>query len=181
MRAQGYGRILNISSNACLGMGRSAPYAMSKAGLLGLTLDNAREGEAIGVCVNALMPTAYSRMIEAAPSKAFVDWMRETMPASKVAAAALYLVSRASSITGRIFSVGGGRLARVAYMTTPGLIDPKISPETVRDRIGEALCMDEPILLDRHEDEVRLHKLNGPGHRMDDISTAADPLEHGRG
>ena len=156
MTAQGYGRILNVSSNACLGMGRSAPYAMSKAGLLGLTVDNAREGEAAGIKVNAVMPTAYSRMIDAAPDKAFVAWMRDNMPAEKVVAAVLYLVSGECEITGQILSVGGGRVARIAYMAAAGIFDPEITPESVRDRIAEATSMDEPILLNRHEDAIRL-------------------------
>ncbi len=46
MRAQGYGRILNVSSNAALGIGHNTSYATAKAGLIGLTLDAACEGKA---------------------------------------------------------------------------------------------------------------------------------------
>jgi NAD(P)-dependent dehydrogenase (short-subunit alcohol dehydrogenase family) len=49
MQAAAYGRILNIASNAALGMGRSAAYAASKGGLISLTKDNAREGAAFGI------------------------------------------------------------------------------------------------------------------------------------
>jgi NAD(P)-dependent dehydrogenase (short-subunit alcohol dehydrogenase family) len=156
MAAQGYGRILNVSSNAVLGMGRSAPYAMSKAGLIGLTVDNAREGEALGIRVNAVMPTAYSRMIEAAPDKAFVAWMKANMPAELLVPPVLYLVSRDCAVSGQVFSIGGGRFARVAPTASRGIDDIALSPEAARDRIAEASSMDDPILLNTHADALRI-------------------------
>lgn len=156
MTRQGHGRILNVSSNAVLGMGRSAPYAMSKAGLIGLTVDNAREGEALGIRVNAVMPTAYSRMIEAAPDKAFVAWMREHMPAEMLVSPVLYMVSSDCAVSGQVFSIGGGRFARVAPMASQGIADPALTPEAARDRIAEATAMNDPILLNTHADALRI-------------------------
>jgi NAD(P)-dependent dehydrogenase (short-subunit alcohol dehydrogenase family) len=168
MTAQGHGRILNISSNACLGKGRSAPYAASKAGLLGLTMDTAFEGAGLGIKANALMPTAYSRMIDAVPDKAFVAWMREHMPAERVVAAAIYLVSRRSTVTGRIFSVGGGRLARLAFMASPGLFDAALTAEAVENGIEAAMAMDGAVLVESHADDVALYRIGdisaGPPH-----------------
>ena len=58
MRAQGYGRIINISSSAgrmvsTLG---GAHYTASKAGLLGLTRASAKELGKFGITVNAICP-----------------------------------------------------------------------------------------------------------------------------
>ncbi len=58
MRAQGYGRIINISSSAgrmvsTLG---GAHYTASKAGLLGLTRASAKELGKFGITVNAVCP-----------------------------------------------------------------------------------------------------------------------------
>ena len=58
MKAQHYGRIVNVSSSAgrmvsTLG---SAAYTASKAGLLGLTRASAKELGAIGITVNAICP-----------------------------------------------------------------------------------------------------------------------------
>jgi NAD(P)-dependent dehydrogenase (short-subunit alcohol dehydrogenase family) len=125
MSSQGYGRILNISSSAALGKGGSAAYAASKAGLIGLTLDAAQEGVAVGISANALLPTAYSRMIEAVPDRNFVAWMKTALAAEKIVPAVLYLLSDQSSATGRIFSAGGGRVARLAYVEAPGLTDAR--------------------------------------------------------
>lgn len=140
MRARGYGRILNVSSNAALGIGNNASYATAKAGLLGLTLDAAAEGRSQGILVNALMPVAYSRMIEGIPDPAFVAWFREHMPAEKVAAASLYFLSRSSSSTGQIVSSGGGRLARLVFATNQGFVGAT-DPETVETHLGKALSI----------------------------------------
>lgn len=58
MKAQRYGRIVNISSTAALGGGYrgAAPYAASKAGLVGLTREVAREVGSFGITVNAIGP-----------------------------------------------------------------------------------------------------------------------------
>lgn len=66
MREQGYGHILSTSSNSAFGIGANAPYSVTKAGLLGLTLVDAIEGKPHGILVNAMMP-AFSRMSEAFP------------------------------------------------------------------------------------------------------------------
>jgi NAD(P)-dependent dehydrogenase (short-subunit alcohol dehydrogenase family) len=163
MMAQKHGRILNISSNAALGKGRSAPYAVAKAGLLGLTVETACEGAEHGITANAFMPVAYSRMIEAAPDKAFIAWMREHMPAEKVAAPALYLLSRECAVTGKTFSVGGGKLSRIAWMASHGFDDPDITPEITRDRMEEALSMDGATLVDSHAADIKRYLDPSPG------------------
>src|SRR6185436_2747346 len=58
MKAQGYGRIVNVSSSA----GRTvstlggAHYTASKAGMLGLTRASAKELGKFGITVNAICP-----------------------------------------------------------------------------------------------------------------------------
>lgn len=57
MKAQGFGRIVNIASLAARGGGVVGPhYAASKAGLLGLTRYGARELGPYGITVNAINP-----------------------------------------------------------------------------------------------------------------------------
>ena len=131
LRAQGYGRILNTSSNAALGIGANAPYSTTKAGLIGLTLDAAIEGGPHHILVNAMMPAAYSRMIKQIPDPAFVDWFRNNLPAEKVGASAAYFLSSASSVTGRIIVMGGGRVARVAFAENRGIMDAGINAEKI--------------------------------------------------
>ena len=121
------------------------------------TFDVAKEGAAFGVTANALMPTAYSRMIEAVPDRTFVEWMREQLPPEPVAAAALYLVSADATVSGAVFSTGGGRLARVAWYEAQGVIDRAITPERVGDLIDRASDMSGAVLADSQQTEIELY------------------------
>jgi len=130
MRTQKYGRILNTSSNAAMGTGASAPYAATRAGILGLSLDAAVAGREHGILVNAMMPAAYSRLIRGIPDAGFVEWFRRNLPPEKVAPVAAWLLSAQCQLTGRILSVGGGRVARVAFAESEGWVDREISAES---------------------------------------------------
>ena len=131
MAAQSYGRILNVSSNGVLGVGGNAPYAATKAGMLGLTLDAAIEGRPLGILVNAVMPTSYSRMIEQIPDDATVAWFRDNLAPAQVAAAMSWFLSRDCTETGRILLTGGGRLSSLVMAETGEICDPAIDAERV--------------------------------------------------
>jgi NAD(P)-dependent dehydrogenase (short-subunit alcohol dehydrogenase family) len=156
MKRQSYGRILNTSSNAALGIGANAPYAATRAGVLGLTLDAAIEGREHGILVNAIMPSAFSRMIAQIPDPTFVDWFRRNLPPEKVAAAAAYLLSAQNRTSGRILSVGGGRVARIAFAAGPGWMDPGITAESLAEHFRQAIDMGAPTVLDCQADEMDL-------------------------
>ena len=154
MRGQGYGRILNVSSNAAFGVGGSVAYAASKAGLLGLTFETGGLGRAFGIGVNAILPVAYTRMIDAAPDAAFVAWMKANMPVEQVTAAALYLVSKACGVSGQVFSVGGGRVARAGFMGGRGLFEADLTPEQLRDHETEMTSLASPRLIASSRDDI---------------------------
>lgn len=139
MAARKYGRILNVSSNGALGVGGNAPYAAAKAGMLGLTLDAAIEGRPQGILVNAVMPTSYSRLIEQIPDPATVAWFRDNLPPGHVAAAMAWFLSSACDQTGRILLTGGGRLSSLVFAETGEIFDPRITAETVGERIDKVL------------------------------------------
>ena len=157
MSAQRYGRILNIASSAALGMGGTSAYAASKSGMIGLTFDIAKEGAVLGINANALMPSAYSRMIEAVPDRTFVEWMREQLPPESVAAVALYLVSAEVKVSGALFSTGGGRLARVQWHEAEGVIDRALTPERTGALIERASDMSSATLADSQQTEIELY------------------------
>ncbi len=148
MAGQHYGRILNVSSNGALGVGGNAPYGAAKAGMLGLTLDAAIEGKPLGILVNAVMPTSYSRLVEQIPDPTTVAWFRDNLPPEKVAAAMAWFLSRDCSETGRMLLTGGGRLSSLVFAETGEMFDPAISAETVAARIGGVL--DESVLTPVH-------------------------------
>jgi len=131
MKRQRYGRIVNISSTAALGGGYkgAAPYAATKAGLVGLTREVAREVGAFGITCNAIGPGP----TKTPTRKILVDKeaeMIKTVPvgflaeASDIANSVVFLGSDAARfITGQLLFVCGG-------VTIPWDIDAIISPPT---------------------------------------------------
>lgn len=144
-----YGRILNTSSNGALGIGGNATYAAAKAGMIGLTLDASWDGRPVGILVNAVLPTAYSRMIEQIPDRNVVAWYRDNLPAEKVAAAMAYFLSSSSRETGRILVAGGGRLANLLFAEAGVLFDPGLDAEHVAGQVDE--LFDESRLVVLHD------------------------------
>jgi short-subunit dehydrogenase involved in D-alanine esterification of teichoic acids len=108
------GSILSMSSNAALGYGFNSAYAISKAGIIGLTLDAAREGAALGIRVNALMPLAYTKMAEQIDDRQYLAWVRDNLPVETISDVGLRLLSDVGA-SGQIVSCGGGSAARVSF------------------------------------------------------------------
>jgi hypothetical protein len=101
--------------------------------LIGLTRALAYEGAETGIRVNALAPVAFTRIMAEAPDESFREWMEATCPPSLVAPAAAWLVHEDCPVSGELFSVGGGRTARVFLGVTPGLRTGDPTPEILRD------------------------------------------------
>ncbi|MGX9885860.1 SDR family oxidoreductase [Streptomyces sp. NPDC002276] len=107
-------RIINTSSGAgLLGSLGQGNYSAAKAGIVGLTLVAAAELSRYGVQVNAIAPSARTRMTEhtfaetmAAPDSGF-----DTMAPENVSPVVVWLGSAASAgVTGRVFETEGGRI-----------------------------------------------------------------------
>jgi NAD(P)-dependent dehydrogenase (short-subunit alcohol dehydrogenase family) len=122
MVERGYGRIVNLSSQAGLvGIRRHAVYSASKGGVNLLTRVLALEWAPSGVTVNAIAPTwIYTPgTAERLDDPAFLADVLARIPVGRVgttadvAAAVVFLASRASGlITGSILPVDGGWTAQ---------------------------------------------------------------------
>jgi NAD(P)-dependent dehydrogenase (short-subunit alcohol dehydrogenase family) len=131
MRAQGWGRILFVSSESALNIPREMiHYGMTKTAQLAVSRGLAIELAATGVTVNAILPgptmtAGVATMLEQAAAKAGkpraeveADFFRTTRPSSllrrfampeEVANLAVYLASpRAAATTGAALRVDGG-------------------------------------------------------------------------
>lgn len=152
MRERRYGRILNTCSAAgILGAERMSNYGAAKAGLVGLTRVLAAEGAAHGIKVNAIAPIAYTRMLThsldgAGPqddpaARAVLDGLVAQYPQrldpAQVAPVAAFLTHRECPVSGEIYTVGAGHVARFFIGRTKGFYDPGLSIEDVRDHLDE--------------------------------------------
>jgi NAD(P)-dependent dehydrogenase (short-subunit alcohol dehydrogenase family) len=152
MREQRYGRILNTCSAAgILGAEGMSNYGAAKTGLIGLTRVLAAEGVEKNIKVNAIAPIAYTRMlahsVESAgqqddPSAQAVlndlvgQYLRRLDPAL-VAPVVAFLTHRDCAVSGEIYTVGAGHVARFFVGRTRGFYSPTLSVEEVRDHFDE--------------------------------------------
>jgi len=154
MQAQNYGRILLTSSGSGLfGTFGQANYAAAKAGLIGLMNVLAVEGARYGIKVNALSPTALTRMTEG-----LLGDLAEHFDPRHVAPVAAYLVSERCELTHHILAAGGGRVARIFVGTTPGhyLGREPAAPEAVEAALDRILSLDSYTVPDDGTGEVEL-------------------------
>lgn len=135
LREQGHGRIVNTTSAAGLfGNFGQANYSAAKMGLVGFTRTLAHEGAKYGITANVIAPVAASRMTEEIMPPELLAKVAPTAVSPLVA----HLVSDACTDTGRIFSVGGGYVSRVAIVEGPGVVfDDVPTPEAIADRWDE--------------------------------------------
>lgn len=114
-RRQGAGRIINVTSYTGLrGNPGQSNYSMAKAGIIGFTRTTAKELARFGITVNAISPSAQTRMISSVPQERLAQLtaaipMGRFADASEMAAAVAFLASdEASYITGAVLPVDGG-------------------------------------------------------------------------
>ena len=118
MRAQGSGKIVNVSSvEAMRGRFGIANYAASKAGLLGLTRAAAADLGRDGINVNAVAPGfVRTPMTERLPADVLDGAARESVfgrigePEEVASVVAFLCTDAARYVTGEVIRVDGGQL-----------------------------------------------------------------------
>ncbi|WP_433244596.1 SDR family oxidoreductase [Streptosporangium sp. CA-135522] len=142
LKEQGYGRIVNTSSPAGLfGNFGQANYSTAKMGLVGLTKTLGIEGARAGIKANAIAPIAWTRMTEALLPAEF----EAKFTAERVSALVTFLAHESCETSGEVFSVGGGRIARVFVAEGPGWRQEDHTVEDIRDN-WEAIMAEQPYL-----------------------------------
>jgi NAD(P)-dependent dehydrogenase (short-subunit alcohol dehydrogenase family) len=117
MRDQAYGRIVvTTSSSGLYGNFGQANYGAAKMGVIGMMNTLAQEGAKYNMKINALAPTAGTRMTEGLiPEKAF-----ELLTPETVTPAVLFLVSE-DAPTRTILGAGAGSFAVAKIVETNGM------------------------------------------------------------
>ncbi|WP_323173322.1 SDR family NAD(P)-dependent oxidoreductase [Natrialba sp. PRR66] len=140
---------LSVSSRSALGNIGQSNYSAAKAGVLGLTRAAAKELGRYNVRVNALLPTAYTRMIEDIPDDQ-QPFTEEELPPEKVAPLVAYMLSsEASEINGWSVRAAGDA---VGFVSDPEVIrlgyqnggwTPEDIAERFTDEVGDGLALDK--------------------------------------
>lgn len=129
-REQGYGRVINTSSNSgLLGNFGQSNYAAAKMGLVGFTRVLAAEGAKYNIKANAIAPVAKTRMTED-----LLGEMAEQLDPALVTPVVVWLAHESNETSGCVYSVAGGTVAKFFIGLTPGTHrGADITAETVRD------------------------------------------------
>ena len=188
MVERGYGRIvLTTSSAGSYGDGTGPgpnpkqAYVTAKAAVVGLTKALAIRGRPANILVNAVSPSAYTRLVGlnrgivntrpgAPPPDEAIDFSKVNSPTHLVAAGALFMMHESCEVTGRVFNIGAGRVAEVFTGVTAGYVAPgELSPEDVVEHFAQVIDRTDsnvPVDLGDHGVWVRKVLEEGrAGHR----------------
>ncbi|NVI92113.1 SDR family oxidoreductase [Actinomadura sp. BRA 177] len=144
LREQGFGRIVNTSSPAGLfGNFGQANYSTAKMGLVGFTKTLAQEGAKYNIKANAIAPVAWTRMTEDLLPADFAD----KLGVDQVTPLVAWLVHESNEDSGEVYTVGGGRIAKIFVAEGPGYgQNSTLSVEDVRDNWA-AISGNEPLTV----------------------------------
>jgi NAD(P)-dependent dehydrogenase (short-subunit alcohol dehydrogenase family) len=153
MREQGYGRIVSTSSaSGIFGNFGQTNYGAAKMGLVGLTRVLAVEGAKYGIRANAIAPLAYTRMTED-----LLGPLGEKVAPEMVSPVVAYLAHESCEATGRVFSVGGGRVAEVFIAEARGYHSADLTPEVVADNWATITDRDGYVVPANSSEETALY------------------------
>jgi 2-dehydro-3-deoxy-L-rhamnonate dehydrogenase (NAD+) len=117
MLANGYGRIVNVSSMAGKeGNPNACAYSASKAGVIAFTKSLGKELATRSIIVNAITPATFESPILEQLPQSQIDYMRSKIPMQRlgsvheIAAMVCFMASQECSFTtGFSFDASGGR------------------------------------------------------------------------
>ena len=137
MRKQQYGRIVvTTSGSGTVGNFGQANYGAAKMAVNGLINVLRHEGAKYNIRLNAISPSAYTRMTESLLPPDMAPWMKPELVSPMVA----WLCSEECDQNGEIMAATAGGYARVQYFVTEGAqFDPAepVTIEMVRDKIDQ--------------------------------------------
>lgn len=125
--------MVNTSSGSgVLGNFGQSNYGAAKMGLVGLTRVLAAEGARYNIKANAIAPIARTRMTEDLLGAGAARFEPEL-----VAPVVAWLAHEDCPVTGEVYTVGAGRVARFFIGMTEGFFSSTLSVEDVRDHFDQ--------------------------------------------
>ena len=103
-------------------------YGAAKMGLVGFTRVLAVEGAKYNIKANVIAPVALTRMTED-----IMGPLASKVAPELVSPVVAWLVHEDCPVSGEVYSVAGGRVARIFIAETPGYYNPALTLEDVRD------------------------------------------------
>lgn len=169
MRKQGFGRIINVSSNSIYGFGAGGDcaYATSKGAIFALTRDLGRYAPKDGIKINGIMPSGWSRMGDMTENTKRVT--RTYFDPAKIGPFVVLLASDECPVSGEVFTVSAGRAARETLATFPGS-NAGTTQGWLEDWDRVFGKTDEPYLAVSCVEHVKYIVKNATGQEMDAIA-----------
>lgn len=166
MRKQGYGRIINVSSNAIYGFGAGGDcaYAASKGAIYALTRDMGRYAERDGIKINGILPSGWSRMADLSEGTKSVT--RTYFDPARISPFVVLLASDECPVSGEMFTCSAGRAARETLATYPGS-NAGTAEGWLRDWDKVFGTKDEPYVATNCLDHVQYVVRNATGKEME--------------
>lgn len=141
MKEKGYGRFVHTTSAAgVFGNFGQSNYGAAKMGLVGLSNVIAVEGKSANINSNVIAPIAKTRLTES-----LLGPMADLLEPEQVSGLVAFLCSEQCDFTHEIFSVGGGRIARIFVGLGPGWMAGKgtvPSADEVAEHLDEIRATD---------------------------------------
>ena len=132
MAKAGYGRVvLTGSIGGLYTMPHTAPYAVSKAGMIGLSNIIAIEGGEHGIRSNIILPGAVTRMAEGLDISQYPP-----MTPDMVAPVVGYLAHEDCAVSAEMYVAMAGRVARAYLSESRGIYRPDWSIDTIADNLA---------------------------------------------
>ena len=155
MKEHGFGRfVFTASAAGVFGNFGQSNYGAAKMGLVGLMHVLAVEGAKNNIKANAIMPIANTRL-----TQELLGPMADKLEPECVTPLVTYLVSEQCEQTHELFSVGGGRFARVFVGLAPGWNagpDAKVSAEEVAANLDQIRAEEGYVVPGSSADEMKI-------------------------
>ena len=155
MKEAGYGRIVNTSSpSGIFGNFGQANYGAAKGGLVGMMNVLAIEGAKYNIKANAIAPVAKTRMTED-----LLGPLADMVDPNQVMPLVVYLASEDCAVTHEVFSVGGGRYARIFVGVNQGWFSGQgvvPSVEDIATHLDEIRDISDYMIAQNNNEEMAL-------------------------